>query len=162
MQTPGLVSAAMAPYVESMYEECLSPRCTEKCRNRQIGNLTKAEEYEALTGTYVRTCVPGMWICMWVVINGVGVCRTRVYVGMCVYVKVCGNGLEMKEGKTGMPLSHVKTFPPYSSPPPSLPPSTYISRLRTHTFPLSLPLVVLQFPSTTLKSPSLPPSPLLP
>ena len=53
MQTPGLVSAAMAPYVESMYEECLSPRCTEKCRNRQIGNLTKAEEYEALTGTYV-------------------------------------------------------------------------------------------------------------
>ncbi|GAB5030372.1 cysteine protease [Nannochloropsis oceanica] len=53
MQTPGLVSAAMAPYVESMYEECLSPRCTEKCRNRQIGNLTKAEEYEALTGFYV-------------------------------------------------------------------------------------------------------------
>jgi len=51
MATPGVVSAAMAPYVESMYDECLSPRCTEKCRNGQIGNLTKAEEYESLTGT---------------------------------------------------------------------------------------------------------------
>ena len=53
MAVPGLVSAAMAPYVQSMYAECLSPRCTERCTVDGIGNLTVAEEYEGLTGFYV-------------------------------------------------------------------------------------------------------------
>ncbi|EWM28848.1 cysteine proteinase [Nannochloropsis gaditana] len=50
MPIPGLVAAAMAPYQQSMYQECLSPLCTERCRLRQIGNLSVAAEMEALTG----------------------------------------------------------------------------------------------------------------
>lgn len=53
MPVPGLVSAAMAPYMQSMVEECLSPRCTEHCTFRGVGNLTEAEEAEGLTGFYV-------------------------------------------------------------------------------------------------------------
>ncbi len=50
---PGLVSAAMAPYVQSMTSECLSPACTERCGFRGVGNLTVAAEEEGLTGFYV-------------------------------------------------------------------------------------------------------------
>lgn len=50
---PGLVSAAMAPYTQSMTRECLSPACTERCGLRGVGNLTVAEELEGLTGFYV-------------------------------------------------------------------------------------------------------------
>ena len=53
MQTGGLVSASMAPYVQSMYQECLSRACTEHCTRNDIGNLTVALEEEALTGYYV-------------------------------------------------------------------------------------------------------------
>lgn len=53
MPVPGLVSAAMAPYTQSMTQECLSPVCTERCGLRGVGNLTVAEELEGLTGFYV-------------------------------------------------------------------------------------------------------------
>lgn len=54
MPVPGLVSAAQAPYVQSMTSECLGPACTEHCTVlRGVGNLTVAEEMEGLTGFYV-------------------------------------------------------------------------------------------------------------
>lgn len=52
--TSGLVADAMAPYTQSMYEECLGRSCTVTCDNREIGNLTAAATYESLTGYYVQ------------------------------------------------------------------------------------------------------------
>jgi hypothetical protein len=64
----------MAPYIQSMTGECLSPACTERCSLRGVGNLTVAEEAEGLTGYYVGisgwdygcVCVCCACVCVWV------------------------------------------------------------------------------------------------
>ena len=59
MKTFGLASAAMVPYTQSMYDECLSLACTVACTDEEssrvstIGNLTKMVPEEGLTGPYV-------------------------------------------------------------------------------------------------------------
>eukprot|EP00616_Rhizochromulina_sp_CCMP1243_P012871 CAMPEP_0118963412 /NCGR_PEP_ID=MMETSP1173-20130426/1319_1 /TAXON_ID=1034831 /ORGANISM="Rhizochromulina marina cf, Strain CCMP1243" /LENGTH=383 /DNA_ID=CAMNT_0006911735 /DNA_START=20 /DNA_END=1171 /DNA_ORIENTATION=+ len=53
MDTFGVSSEAMTPYVQSMYESCVGPICTEGCRYGAVGNLTEMGPYEALTGYYV-------------------------------------------------------------------------------------------------------------
>ena len=45
----GLGSAAFAPFVQSMYEACSGPRCTEAC---SAINVTALTTEEALTGPY--------------------------------------------------------------------------------------------------------------
>jgi len=53
-KTWGVASAAMDPYRQSMYEECVGPLCTEECSVKGQGtNITDMYKYEALTGYYV-------------------------------------------------------------------------------------------------------------
>jgi hypothetical protein len=51
--TSGLAAAAMVPYQQSMYEECMGPVCTKTCNDLGIGNLTIMASEVALTGPYV-------------------------------------------------------------------------------------------------------------
>jgi hypothetical protein len=51
--TSGVASAAMVPYVQSMYEGCSGPLCTEQCSDAGVGNLTVMASYEAFTGPFV-------------------------------------------------------------------------------------------------------------
>lgn len=53
MSTSGVASGFMAPYQQSMYEECTSPTCTISCTPEGIGNLTMMTPEEALTGYFV-------------------------------------------------------------------------------------------------------------
>jgi hypothetical protein len=50
---PGVASAAMVPYVQSMYQECVGPLCTVDCNAAGVGNLSAMIDQEALTGPYV-------------------------------------------------------------------------------------------------------------
>merc|ERR1712072_1441095 len=47
----GLGSAAFAPYVQSMYETCLGPRCTEACSDLSVEKLVTQS---SLTGYFAQ------------------------------------------------------------------------------------------------------------
>jgi len=50
-QTQGLGSSAFAPYVQSMYQLCTGPRCTESCSSIDVAALATEQ---ALTGYYAQ------------------------------------------------------------------------------------------------------------